>query len=232
MNGMSPEANQLVNAGRQAFSPTDADRARLMAALTGAATVSLGVAIGVGAQRSLSGIFSVAHVARLLVVALPVVGVGAFWLHTRAPSAEQAQAAPPAPAQQVTAVVARTVAEPPAPVAQVEVEPPSAPAPSERSAVAVAEAPKPGNEIRQEVALLSKAQAALSRGRPQEALEALSEHAQRFPRGVLSEERAATRVRTLCALGRTREAAAELKRIETLNPTSAYLSRARESCGF
>lgn len=232
MNGMSPEANQLVNAGRQAFSPTDADRARLMAALTGAATVSLGVAIGVGAQRSLSGIFSVAHVARLLVVALPVVGVGAFWLHTRAPSVDVMQPAPPAPAQQMPAVVARTVAEPPAPVTPVQVESPSAPIPSERSALAVTEAPKPGNEIRQEVALLSKAQAALSRGRPQEALEALSEHAQRFPRGVLSEERAATRVRTLCALGRTREAAAELKRIETLNPTSAYLTRARESCGF
>ena len=98
--------------------------------------------------------------------------------------------------------------------------------------VSVAEPSSPGKEIRQEVALLSKAQAALSRGRPQEALEALSEHAQRFPRGVLTEERAATRARTLCALGRTQEAAAELKRVERLNPTSAYLARARESCGF
>jgi predicted Zn-dependent protease len=95
----------------------------------------------------------------------------------------------------------------------------------------VGEAAKPGNEIRQEVALLSKAQAALSRGRPQEALEALAEHAARFPRGVLTEERAATRARTLCALGRRQEAEAELKRIERLNPTSAYLARARESCG-
>ena len=46
MNGMSPEANQLVNAGREAFSPTDADRARLMTALTGTATLSLVAAIG------------------------------------------------------------------------------------------------------------------------------------------------------------------------------------------
>jgi hypothetical protein len=231
---MSPEANQLVNAGRQAFSPTDADRARLMAALTGAATVSLGVAIGVGAQRSFSGIFGAAHVARLLVVALPVVGAGAFWLHSRAPSGAAVQAAAPALAPRAPAV-ARAAPEPPAPALEAQVQPPiepSAPVVTERSALPVAESPKPGNEIRQEVALLSKAQAALSRGRPQEALEALSEHAQRFPRGVLTEERAATRVRTLCALGRTREAAVELKRIENLNPASAYLARARESCGF
>ena len=130
----------------------------------------------------------------------------------------------------------RAVPVPDAPVAEPEVvEQPSEPTPPvapERGGSFVGEAAKPGNEIRQEVALLSKAQAALSRGRPQEALEALSEHATRFPRGALTEERAATRARTLCALGRNQEAEAELKRIEKLNPASAYLARARESCGL
>jgi tetratricopeptide (TPR) repeat protein len=125
---------------------------------------------------------------------------------------------------------------PAAPVAEVKApEQPSEPSPPvapERSAPLAGEAAKPGNEIRQEVLLLSKAQAALSRGRPQEALDALSEHAVRFPRGALTEERAATRARTLCALGRRQEAEAELKRIERLNPASAYLARARESCGL
>jgi tetratricopeptide (TPR) repeat protein len=134
------------------------------------------------------------------------------------------------------AIVAAKRALPAAPLAEVEaIEPPTAsspPAVPERSGSLVAEAAKPGNGIRQEVALLSKAQAALSRGRPQEALDALSEHATRFPRGALTEERAATRARTLCALGRRQEAEAELKRIEKLNPASAYLARARESCGL
>ena len=233
MTGMSPEANQLVNAGREAFRPTDADRARLMTALTGTATLSLGVAIGARAPRLFSGIFGAAQAARVLAIALPVAAVGAFWLHASRP--------PPKPAQpgllvhSTLAAVTPKVAEPPVPVVDKAVESPSEPSssvPAERSGPSVAETAKPGNEIRQEVALLSKAQAALSRGRPQEALEALAEHAQRFPRGVLSEERAATRVRTLCALGRTREAAAELKRIETLNPTSAYLAPARQSCAF
>jgi hypothetical protein len=118
-------------------------------------------------------------------------------------------------------------------VTQVAVEEAVNPTPAlpERSASPAPDAPKPANEIREEVALLSKAQAALSRGRPQAALDALSQHAQRFPRGVLTEERAATKARTLCALGRRQEAEVELKRIEKLNPTSAYLARARESCG-
>jgi hypothetical protein len=47
----------------------------------------------------------------------------------------------------------------------------------------------------------------------------------------LIEERAATKARTLCALGRRQEAEVELRYIEKLNPASAYLARARESCG-
>ena len=233
MNGMSPEANQLVNAGRVAFSPTDADRARLMAALTGTATLSLGAAIGARAPRSFKGIFGAAQAARLLAIALPVAAAGAFWLHAGGRSPANVQ--PGLLVHPAPAALTPKAAEPPVPVVDKAIElpsEPSAPVSADRGVPPVGESSKPGNEIRQEVTLLSKAQAALSRGRPQEALEALAEHAQRFPRGVLSEERAATRVRTLCALGRTREAAAELKRIETLNPTSAYLAPARESCAF
>jgi tetratricopeptide (TPR) repeat protein len=235
MKEMSYEAYQLVDAGREAFRPTETDRARLMAAITGAATLSVGVAAAAGAQRSLGGILSMAHATRLLAVALPLTAAAGayFWHDTGQPPAE-VQA--PAPLVERPAMVAAKRAVP-APVAEAEAvePPPSEPSPAiapERGGPVVGEAAKPGNEIRQEVALLSRAQAALSRGRPQEALEALAEHAARFPRGVLTEERAATRARTLCALGRRQEAEAELKRIERLNPTSAYLARARESCGL
>ena len=235
MTDMSREASQLIHAGREAFRPTEADRARLMAALTGAATLSVGVAAA-GAQRSFSAIFGVSHAVRLLAIALPVAAAGGYWWHATSQS--------PAKVETTLAVVnlPRAVVAPASPLSAVQVaevadqavEPPSEPtvaAPPERSGSPVGEPSKPGNEIRQEVALLSKAQAALSRGRPQEALEALSEHAARFPRGVLTEEGAATRARTLCALGRRQEAEAELKRMERLNPTSAYLARAREWCG-
>jgi len=233
MKEMSYEACHLIDAGREAFRPTEADRARLMSALTGAATLSVGMAVAAGAQRSLGGILNLAHATRLLAVALPLTAAGAYYWHA------SGQAAPvplPTLIAQPPAMVAPKRVVPVAPVVESPAEEqPSEPSPPllspERSASQVGEAAKPGNEIRQEVALLSKAQAALSRGRPQEALEALAEHAARFPRGALTEERAATRARTLCALGRRQEAEAELKRIERLNPASAYLARARESCG-
>lgn len=232
MKEMSREANHLVNAGRQAFRPTEADRARLMAAIAGTATLSVGVAAAEAAQRTLGGIFNVLPAARLLALALPLAAAGVYGWHAALQSPTTVQAA--RPVKQPVAVPAPRTLEPPvqAPEAQA-VEPPSAPsapASRERGAPSAGESSKRGLEIRQEVALLSKAQAALSRGRPQEALEALSEHAQRFPRGALTEERAATRARTLCALGRRQEAESELKRMEKLNPTSAYLARARESC--
>jgi len=230
MDAMSPEASQLVKAGRVAFRPTAADRARLMAAVTGTATVSAGLARAAGAQRSLRRIFGVTHAARLLVIALPVAAAGAHWVHVRELSPAVVQRAQPANHPPV--VVAPRTAPRPLPLAPQAVDPPHEPSEPERSGSTVAESSKPGNDVHQEVALLSKAQAALSRGRPQEALDAISEHARRFPRGVLAEERAATLVRTLCALGRTQAAAEELKRVERLNPNSAYLARARESCGL
>jgi tetratricopeptide (TPR) repeat protein len=233
MKAMSPEATELVNAGRQAFRPTEADRARLMVALAGTATLSVGAVAARAAERSLSSIFN-ALPARVLALAFPLAAAGAYGWHVAAQSPATVQTARslgPAPV-----IVVPTVTAQPVPAAEVPAaEPPSEP--SEPSVSVAAErspssgdSSKPGVEIRQEVALLSKAQAALSRGRPQEALEALAEHAQRFPRGALTEERAATRARTLCALGRRQEAETELKRVEKLNPTSAYLARAREAC--
>ena len=231
MKEMSYEACQLIDAGREAFRPTEADRARLMTAITGAATLSVGMVAAAGVQRSLGSLLGFAHTTRLLAIALPLTAAGAYFWHASGQSPAEVQ--PPAAFSPPPAVVAPTRAVPALPVAKAEAQPtePITPVSPERSASLVGDAAKPGNEIRQEVALLSKAQAALSRGRPQEALEALAEHAARFPRGVLTEERAATRARTLCALGRRQEAEAELKRIEKLNPASAYLARARESCG-
>jgi hypothetical protein len=234
MKEMSPEASELVNAGRQAFRPTEADRARLMAAVTGAATLSAGMTRRAGTQPSFKRIVRATYAAGLLAVALPAAAAGVYWLHE--PAEEVVQ--PALTVHQPPAVVAPSSAKPTLRVAPPPLEPqiapsePSAPLSPERSGGAVGESPKPANEISTEVALLSKAQAALSRGRPQEALAAIAEHARRFPRGVLAEERAATRARTLCALGRTQEAASDLKRIEKLNPTSPYLARARESCGL
>lgn len=239
MKQMGFEANQLIEAGRQAFRPTEADKSRLMAALVGTAALSAGAAAAANAtQRSLSGIFSVAPVARILAVALPLAAAGVYGLHAAGESAGPVRTAAPVTDTQT---VARRSAPPPVQPPQPEPEAltvappiePSAPvAPVTPERASAAGESKRGVGIRQEVALLSSAQAALSRGRPEEALQALAEHAARFPRGMLVEESAAARARTLCALGRKQEAEKELKLIEKRNPGSAYLARARESCGL
>src|SRR3954467_12704714 len=116
MNGMSPEANQIVNAGRQAFRPTDSDRARLMTALTGTASLAVGVALTASAQRSLSSIFGFTHAARVFAFALPVAAAGGLWLHARTPPLAPLQ--PPAPVHAPSAAVAPKLAEPPLPVTE------------------------------------------------------------------------------------------------------------------
>jgi hypothetical protein len=214
-----------------------------MAAFAGTATLALGATAAASASPpSLSGIFAAVPAARLLALALPLAAVGGFYTWQ--------DSNPPTPTAQVVqaprAKVPRALARPPELVPQVEEEftpstpetqaleipnEPVRPSPVERSAPTAVEASKLGGEIRQEVMLLSKAQVALSKGRPQEALDALTEHASRFPRGALTEERSATRARTLCALGRRTEAEIVLARMEKVNPSSAYLARARESCG-
>jgi hypothetical protein len=81
--------------------------------------------------------------------------------------------------------------------------------------------------LAEEVAILSRAETALHAGRFAEALRLLGEHERKFPRGTLVQERVATRVRALCALGRIKDADAELVRV---SPGSLHESRLREAC--
>ncbi len=67
--------------------------------------------------------------------------------------------------------------------------------------------------MKDEIALISRALTQRSTaGDPSGAIALLDEHARRFPSGALGEERDATRVLALCALGRTGEARAPAAR--------------------
>jgi hypothetical protein len=237
MRELSREASELLDVGREAFCPTEADRARVLAAVMGAAPLVAGAAVIGASKVSLDGLALLvrsSRAAQLLGVAMPVAAVGGLvWYatvsHPAAGSTTPGPAVPPGAAFSSPAALAPPRAE----EAPRDEPGPSAPEPAnEQVAAPPLERPAASEtgQIRQEVALLSRAQAELSRGRPQQALEALREHAQRFPRGALSNERIATRARALCALGRTEEADAELDRMERLSPGSPYWARAREAC--
>jgi hypothetical protein len=234
MRELSHEALDLVSAGREAFRPTDADRARVLAAVMSAAPLVGGAAVLSVSKASMGGLVHVlrgSRIAKVLAVAMPVAAAGgvAWYASVNRPAARSLELTPAVPTGAAISAPAALPQAEETPVPPEEPAPAQAAATPDRPAASTTDS-NSGGQIRQEVALLSRAQAELSRGRAQQALEALKEHAQRFPRGALTNERIATRARALCALGRTQEANADLDRMERLNPGSPYWVRAREAC--
>jgi hypothetical protein len=239
MTELSHEASKLLDIGREAFRPTEADQARVFAAVMAAAPLVGGAAvIGISKTSWAAGLAKVvpsARAAYAIAVAMPVAAAagGLVWYATLSRPAISSPAPTPPPRASSPATLAPPPTETPAPREEAEPnapelanEQPAAP----RNAAPTTDSSNVAGQIREEVTLLTRAQAELSRGRAPQALEALKEHAQRFPRGALTNERIATRARALCALGRTQEADAELDRVERLNPGSPYWVRAREAC--
>jgi hypothetical protein len=94
------------------------------------------------------------------------------------------------------------------------------------------EPPRDAPTLDVELALMRKARTALNDGHPEEALAALDEHALRFPKGVLAEDRAAQRVLALCALPRLEAAREDGQRFISNYPRSPHVAAIRSSCAF
>lgn len=85
----------------------------------------------------------------------------------------------------------------------------------------------PTDRLAEEVELLARATRDLHSAHASDALNVLDEYGRKFPNGLMTEERCVARVQALCALGRQREALAEL---DQLAPESLAAARAKESC--
>jgi outer membrane protein assembly factor BamD (BamD/ComL family) len=83
-----------------------------------------------------------------------------------------------------------------------------------------------------ELTMLTKARQALAAGQSSDALRFLAEDTRRFPNSAFGEERAFTRIRALCELGRVTEARAEGERFTRQWPSSVYTSGVRRSCAL
>lgn len=228
MSNLSPELNQLVQESRNANLPSQADAVRILAALR----VRLGEPAAFAAGRTLTSstarlvlpkvttvaLAGIVLYGGLLFVASPNEGIApnrafqssssravegagsALAVASAAPNDTQ-QAAPPASSTGSTAAHS------------------SARLPALRS---------PRDNLSEEVAILSRAEMELHRGKPENALTLLREHEQRFSNGLLREERIAARVQALCALGRSSDANAQ----ETLlSPHSLHAHKSRSACG-
>ena len=88
----------------------------------------------------------------------------------------------------------------------------------------------PTDSLAEEVHMLREARSALDRGDAAHALKLLAAHETRFRRGTLHEERLATRVQALCALGLVDRARAVARELERAAPRSPHLARVRASC--
>jgi len=86
------------------------------------------------------------------------------------------------------------------------------------------------DSLAEEVRMLKDARSALDRGDAPQALRLLGAHQRRFQRGTLYEERLATRVQALCALGLVDSARLTAQELERTAPRSPHLARVRASC--
>lgn len=224
MTRLTPRAEELVQAGRAALRPSDADRERVFQALL----PRLGAGLGAGAAMSTPSTAPAAAsgIAAKVAAAIVVIGVagGGLFLALRTE---------PPPARPVATAPVPSAAAPRAPIERVPENSPSAVPRTEATEKRAppAASSRPADSLAEEVAILSEASAALHAGRPAAALKALDEHRRKFPRGALGQERTSARIQALCALGRTKEAQAELARLARTSPNSPHVARARKACG-
>ena len=230
MTDLSREARAVIDAGKNAFLPTNADRLRLtqlLVARVGAA--SLGVAANAQVASSMMpGHFLVSLGKIIGTIGLVSVAGGALYFANHG-------AAPRSPATVVTqpaAVPEVPSAEVPNPIeasepAKVESAVSNQPIRAEQ---ALRPVKSQGDSLGEEVAILTRAEKELHNGRPAAALKALDEHQRRFASGALAQERSAARIQALCALGRTSEAAAESARLTRISPNSPQAPHAMRPC--
>lgn len=205
---LNPDARQLVELARQARTPGEADKLRIAERL--AVPLAASAAVG-GATAAAKAAGSKAVGASLLgswgvkLAALVVVGATATAVVvSRGSSSSGSKASTPGP---VFAPGPATQVVPPAPAAEPAPVSPEAlpeqavePVAPQKSAALAPHAPK-ADELMEEAALLHQAQSAWRAGQSAEALKLANQHAQRFPRSQLANERDVLRVLSLCKLG-------------------------------
>ena len=99
-----------------------------------------------------------------------------------------------------------------------------------KTAAAPPSAPS-GGAIEDEIELMARAQNALRTGDSRGALTFLDQHAARFPKGQMAEEREAFRIFALCAIDKD-GARAKATRFLRAHPNSPVLGRIRKECGI
>lgn len=226
MSDLKPRTRALLDLGRAGDDPTDADMAenrRSLTARLGAAALAGGATAVSSTTASAAALGSAMKIA--VVFSLAVTGAMATVIVTRRPA--------PAVPSLASSAVSSAAIEPTAPVPPAPAPGPlPAPGDGVRTTDGVVAAPRASTSrgLKEELDLLREAQEDLHAGRPSQALERLAEHARKFPRGALWEEREASRVLALCQLGNVAAAHAQAERFIRRAPDSPFVERVRDAC--
>jgi hypothetical protein len=222
MGSLNGDADQLVRAGSSALRATGTDRERIERALA--------ARLGPHAFPPSPPVTSSARLLAVRAIAGAAVGAcvigGVFYASSAPPHAGIPVAVVPTTRHVANPSTVPLLTPTSAPTAGVT-SPAEPMAPAEPASSSPASAPRHQDALTREVALLSRAVAALNAGRAGEALGTLNEHQRQFPRGVLGAERQAAKAQALCSLGRVREGRAELAH---LPPKSPPAGRAKQVC--
>lgn len=227
-DNLSRGATALVLEGRQALRPTDADKARILSAIqsrlaTGTVTTDKAPAPTAGAPADGLAIGKLTAFAASVLAA-----VAAFVVLAEGPATDvQQPEVVLTPSASVTiSGEATTRPEASAPLVQSTLPAPIAAPPA--AALRTGSRINDSDHLAEEVVLLTRAEKEFHAGNLKRALTATDEHRQKFPKGVLTQERNSLRLQVLCGLGRHDEARSEAKRLGRLAMGSA---RSAEVCG-
>jgi hypothetical protein len=228
MNELSPRARALVDLASAHDGPTSADRARVRRAVTSSLAGGAILTSVAGNAAAQSAGLSLTKLAGWVALG------GAVGLSAAVPLTSEQRAAAPAPLPDATARTPTAVVAAPAP-AQPNREPQQtqepAPAPARPAPAAVVSPVRSGaDSLAAESVLLTRAQRELSSGNAAGAERALAEHAQRFPQGMLAEERRAVQAIALCEGGRVVEGERQAQAFLADHPNSPLAARVRSAC--
>ncbi len=232
LDPLDPELDALLRSERTAL-PAAAALERVWSRVASGGVPSAGGGGGAGPAGATSAGWVGSHAVGVAIATFVVGGAAGAGLHAalQPPPAERIvyveRAAQPTPTMQPVP------ASPVAPAIPL-VEPSSLPvAPVAPGAHAIAQgAPSSGSSsLAAERALLDDARGALGSGDAARALGLLDEHARRFPKGQLGEEREALAIQALVALGRRDEARARAASFKAALPNSLFLPAIEGSVG-
>jgi hypothetical protein len=210
---LSKEAASLVQAGRTALRPSQVDKVSVRRALEQHFALQSVAPLGESAVTKTAAIWPKA-LGVAAVIGASTIGAVLLWPSDHDQSLEftfEAKSPSNAPLLSDPSMTLEVGFAAPQPSQTAPLQPSTTEARSEPTSVDSSRSRS--DRLREEVALLTRAQKEFQANRLSTALSLTDEHRRKFSRGALIQERVKLRVRVLCAMGRVKEADAEQARL-------------------